>query len=208
MIKTLVFDIGGVLVNWAPVEFCKNFTSDEEEAKRLSKILFEGPEFKGGDIGKYTRAQTHELLLKNYPELTDVINKAMAGCDEILVASQENTQLLKELKAAGFELYFLSNTNPSAFEWMQARHEFFKLMDGGIASFKVKLMKPDHSIFECFLSTYGKKAEECVFVDDTPVNTKAASECGFGSIRNFNRIFKALSNQTPRDLQKAYLTTS
>ena len=182
MIKTLVFDIGGVLVNWAPVEFCKNFTSDEEEAKRLSKILFEGPEFKGGDIGKYTRKDTHELLLKNYPELTDVVNKAMAGCDEILVASQENTQLLKELKAAGFELYFLSNTNPTAFEYMNATHEFFSLMVDGVASFKVGLLKPDHAIFEYFLEKFGKKAEECVFVDDTPVNTKSAAECGYNIV--------------------------
>ncbi len=182
MIKTLVFDIGGVLVTWAPVEFCKRFTADEEEAKKLSTILFEGPEFKGGDIGKYTRAETHELLLKNYPELTDTINKAMAECDDILVASQENTKLLRELKEAGFELYFLSNTNPTAFEYMNAKHEFFKLMTDGVASYKVKLLKPDHAIFEYFLEKFGKKAEECVFVDDTPVNTKSAAECGYNTV--------------------------
>ena len=188
MIKTLVFDIGNVLVNWYPLEFIKTFVADEDEAKELCSIVFDGVEFKNGDRGEYTRAQTREALLERYPEKRALIEKALDGCDDILVAHKGNTELLRELKAAGFELYFLSNTNPSAFEWMEARHEFFKLMDGGIASFKVKLMKPDHSIFECFLSTYGKKAEECVFVDDTPVNTKAASECGFGIVTLKNLV--------------------
>lgn len=182
MIKNLVFDIGNVLVSWNPIAFLKTFVEDDELVKELNTIIFDGVEFKKGDWGEYTRAQTHEALLARYPDKAEYINKAMAGCDDILVAYKENTELLKELKAAGFELYIISNTNPSAFEYMSARHEFFSLMNGVIASYKVKLMKPDHAIFKCFLETYGKKAEECVFVDDMPVNTQGARDCGFNTV--------------------------
>jgi putative hydrolase of the HAD superfamily len=55
-------------------------------------------------------------------------------------------------------------------------------MDGGIASYQEGLLKPDPAIFELFLTRYGKRAEECVFVDDTPVNAEAAATLGFHSI--------------------------
>ena len=98
------------------------------------------------------------------------------------MASPENTRLLRELKEAGFSLYFLSNTNPSAFDYMTRTHEFFRYLDGGVASFKVGLLKPDHAIFQLFAKTYGKDPAQCVFVDDTPANTRAAAECGFGTV--------------------------
>ena len=182
MIDTLVFDIGNVLVNWYPLEFVKTFVPDEKEAKELTAIVFDGPEFKKGDHGEYTRAQTREALLARYPEKAALIEQALAGCDEILVASPENTRLLRELKEAGFSLYFLSNTNPSAFDYMTRTHEFFRYLDGGVASFKVGLLKPDHAIFQLFAKTYGKDPAQCVFVDDTPANTRAAAECGFGTV--------------------------
>ena len=96
--------------------------------------------------------------------------------------AEECTALLRELKAAGFSLYYLSNTNPSAFDYMTRTHEFFRYLDGGIASFKVGLLKPDPAIFKLFAKTYGKDPGQCVFVDDTPVNTAAAAACGFGTV--------------------------
>ena len=182
MIDTLVFDIGNVLVNWYPLDYIKTFVADEEEARELTKIVFEGPEFKKGDHGDYTRAQTREALLARYPERAELIGRILEGCDEILVASPENTALLRELKAAGFSLYYLSNTNPSAFDYMTRTHEFFRYLDGGIASFKVGLLKPDPAIFKLFARTYGKDPGQCVFVDDTPVNTATAAACGFGTV--------------------------
>ena len=182
MIDTLVFDIGNVLVNWYPLDYIKTFVADEEEARELTKIVFEGPEFKKGDHGDYTRAQTREALLARYPERAELIGRILEGCDEILVASRENTALLRELKAAGFSLYYLSNTNPSAFDYMTRTHEFFRYLEGGIASFKVGLLKPDPAIFKLFAKTYGKDPGQCVFVDDTPVNTTAAAACGFGTV--------------------------
>ncbi len=182
MIDTLVFDIGNVLVNWYPLEYVKTLVSDEEQAKKLTSIVFDGPEFKKGDHGEYTRNQTREALLERYPEYREMIGRILDGCDEILTASEENTILLRELKAAGFSLYYLSNTNPSAFEYMSKTHEFFRYLDGGIASFRVKLLKPDPEIFKLFTKTYHKEPGQCVFVDDTPVNTAAAASCGFGTV--------------------------
>ena len=56
------------------------------------------------------------------------------------------------------------------------------LMDGGILSYKVKLTKPDPEIYKLLLSMYSLKAEECVFIDDTPKNVDAAMKLGIKGI--------------------------
>lgn len=204
MIKTLVFDIGNVLVNWYPLEYLKSLTDDSENAAELEKKIFGGPEWQKGDLGEFTREQTREALLRRYPQDREIICKALDGADDILTASEGNTLLLSELRDAGFELYYLSNTNPSAFEYMLAKHKFFDYFSGGIASYKVGLLKPDPKIFEAFLKKYGKIAEECIFIDDTRSNTDSAASCGFftvtlgnipalrGELMKFDDIAKAM----------------
>lgn len=182
MIDTLVFDIGNVLVDWYPLPYVRTFVDNDRDAERLTSMIFLGPEFKAGDMGVFTRADTRAALLTRYPDEAELIGKILDGCDEILVASQENTALLRELKAAGFSLYFLSNTNPSAFEYMTKTHEFFRYLDGGIASFRVHLLKPDPAIFKKFERTFTKQPSHCVFVDDSPANTAAAAEYGFHTV--------------------------
>ena len=68
MIDTLVFDIGNVLVNWYPLEFVKTFVPDEKEAKELTAIVFDGPEFKKGDHGEYTGRRRAKPCLPATPK--------------------------------------------------------------------------------------------------------------------------------------------
>jgi HAD hydrolase, family IA, variant 3 len=55
-----------------------------------------------------------------------------------------------------------------------ARAEASKLMDGTLISADVKLLKPDPQIYQTFLKKFDLKAEECVFIDDTPINVEGA----------------------------------
>lgn len=182
MIRNLVFDIGNVLVDWNPVPHLNKWANSPEEATLLKTIVFDGPEFKNGDKGLFTREDTKQALLQRYPEYAQQIQRALAECDDYLTINAGNTDLLKELKAAGFRLYFLSNTNPSAFEYMTSRYEVFALMDGGVASFKCGFLKPGEEIFLHFLEKFQLKAEECVFCDDMPENTAGAAACGFHTV--------------------------
>lgn len=100
----------------------------------------------------------------------------------MLRVSMKNTEVVKKLKAAGVGVYYLSNTNDHAFEFMTSTYEVFSYMDGGIASYRDGVIKPSADIFELFLSRYGKKAEECVFVDDMPTNVNGARAVGLHGI--------------------------
>ncbi len=182
MIKNVVLDIGNVLVTFYPDIYISQFVDRKGEIDYFNRICFNSEEWKAGDLGTMSREETIEALCKKYPADAEMIHTIMDNCDDMLRASKKNTALLKKLHEAGIGVYYLSNTNPHAFEYMTATHEFFKYMDGGIASYKHGVVKPTRDIFELFLKLYDKKPEECVFVDDTPVNTESAASVGYNIV--------------------------
>lgn len=82
-------------------------------------------------------------------------------------------ELLQTLKKNGYRLYLLSNAAIRQHEYL-ARAEASKLMDGTLISADVKLLKTDPQIYQTFLKKFDLKAEECVFIDDTPINVEGA----------------------------------
>ena len=82
-------------------------------------------------------------------------------------------ELLQTLKKNGYRLYLLSNAAIRQHEYL-ARAEASKLMDGTLISADVKLLKTDPQIYQTFLKKFDLKAEECVFIDDTPINVEGS----------------------------------
>ena len=181
MIKNVVLDLGNVMVRFYPDLYIAQFVDRKGEIDYFRRICF-GKEWSAGDRGLMSREEIIEAICKKYPADTEMIHTIMDDCDRTLIASKKNTALLKKLHEAGIGVYYLSNIGEQAFGYLTNTHEFFKYMDGGIASYREGLLKPDPAIFELFLERYGKRAQECVFVDDTPVNAEAAASLGFHSV--------------------------
>lgn len=182
MIRNVVLDIGNVMVTFYPDIYIAQFVDRKGEIDYFNQICFNSFQWKAGDLGLMSREESIEAICCKYPADSTKIHTIMDNCDEMLRASNKNTQLIKKLHDAGIGVYFLSNTNPSAFAYMTAHHEFFRYMDGGVASFREGITKPSKEIFKLFLERYGKNAEECVFVDDNPVNTETAAACGYHTV--------------------------
>ncbi len=89
---------------------------------------------------------------------------------------------IQELKAWGYRVYYLSNFSEKAYEDCRDALDFLPYMDGGILSFREKVVKPDAGIYELLLSRYALKAEESVFLDDTAKNVDAAKALGIHGI--------------------------
>lgn len=182
MIKTVVLDIGNVLVSFYPDTYISQFITKKGEIDYYNHICFKSAEWKCGDLGTKTRAEIIDAICEKYPDDAEKVREIMANCDDMLRVSKKNTELVKRLKAAGIGVYYLSNTNEHAFEFMTSTYEVFSYMDGGIASYLDGVIKPNADIFELFLSRYGKKADECVFVDDMPQNVDGAKAVGLHGI--------------------------
>ena len=182
MIKNVVLDIGNVLVSFYPDTYISHFITKKGEIDYYEQICFRSPEWKCGDLGTKTRGEIIDAICEKYPDDAATVREIMANCDDMLRVSKKNTELVKRLKAAGIGVYYLSNTNDHAFEFMTSTYEVFSYMDGGIASYLDGVIKPNADIFELFLSRYGKNAEECVFVDDMPQNVDGAKAVGLHGI--------------------------
>ena len=182
MIKNVVLDIGNVLVSFYPDIYISQFITKKGEIDYYEQICFKSAEWKCGDLGTKTRGEIIDAICEKYPADAEKVREIMANCDDMLRVSKKNTDLIKRLKAAGVGVYYLSNTNEHAFEFMTSTYEVFSYMDGGIASYRDGVIKPSADIFELFLSRYGKTAEECVFVDDMPQNVDGAKAVGLHGI--------------------------
>ena len=182
MIKNVVLDIGNVLVSFYPDIYISQFITKKGEIDYYNNICFRSAEWRCGDLGTKTRGEIIDAICEKYPEDAANVRMIMENCDDMLRVSKKNTEVVKRLKAAGVGVYFLSNTTDHAFEHMSSVYEVFSYLDGGIASYREGVAKPSAEIFELFLSRYGKRAEECIFVDDMPQNVESARAVGFNGI--------------------------
>ena len=182
MLKNLVFDFGNVLVVFKPEEHLRQYMQSEEEAMELRNLIWESKPWKDADIGLCGRQETFERLCEMYPDKKELFAKILFECSEWLTIPQEVKDALHKLQAAGYNLYYISNTNPMDYETMMKNHAILHELKGGLASFQEKMLKPDPAIYQLLLDRYGLNAEECLFVDDMAVNTTAAEKVGYHTL--------------------------
>ncbi len=182
MLKNLVFDFGNVLVVFKPEEHLRQYVQSDEEAMELRNLIWESKPWKDADIGLCGRQETFERLCEMYPEKTDLLEKILFECSEWLTIPQQVKDTIRKLQAAGYNLYYISNTNPMDYETMMKNHAILHELKGGLASYQEKMLKPDPAIYQLLLDRYQLKAEECLFVDDMAVNTASAEKVGYRTL--------------------------
>jgi len=181
-IKTVVFDIGGVLIDWNPRHlFRKVFENEEEMEWFLANVCTYEWNLQQ-DGGKLFSVATAELQEK-YPEYSDKIGLYYGRWEEMLDGEIKGTvEIFKRLKSAGMPLYALSNWSHEAFPVAYEKYDFMKDFDGLVVSGYEKLLKPDHAIYRVLMQRYGVNPEEAVYIDDNKPNADAAAELGFHAI--------------------------
>ena len=124
-----------------------------------------------------------ELFVKNDPGIADKIHEAFDNVYGMVELKKETFDWIHELKGRGYGLYFLSNYSQKAVTQCPEATSFIPEFDGGILSYTVKLTKPDPKIYKLLLDRYSLIPEECVFIDDTLKNVKAAILLGINGIQ-------------------------
>lgn len=196
MIKNIVFDIGNVLSDFCWKEFLLNQGFSEEMAMRIGRATTMHPYWNEIDKGVWTTEQLLDAFVTNDPEIEPLIRRAYSSLKGIVMPRDYAIPWVKELKAKGYGVYYLSNFSRQAETECADSLAFLPYMDGGILSYKEKMTKPEPEIYRLLLARYGLKAEECVFLDDTPRNVKGAEAVGMRGI-----LFET-KEQATRELQK------
>ena len=174
VIKNIVFDMGNVLVRFDPELFMDRYSLTGEDRRLIRNEVFRSVEWTMLDRGVIDEEIAEQRILPRLPErLHDAARGLIEKWDDPIVPVEGMLELLQALKAKGYRLYLLSNAaTRQPIYW--ARAEASKLMDGALISAEVKLLKPDPQIYRTFLRKFTLRPEECVFIDDTPINVEGA----------------------------------
>lgn len=167
-------NMGNVLVRFDPELFMDRYSLTGEDRRLIRNEVFRSVEWTMLDRGVIDEEIAEQHILPRLPErLHDAARGLIETWDDPIVPVEGMLELLQALKAKGYRLYLLSNAaTRQPIYW--ARAEASKLMDGALISAEVKLLKPDPQIYRTFLHKFALRPEECVFIDDTPINVEGA----------------------------------
>jgi len=182
LITTIIFDFGGVLLDWDPHNLYRNFFDHDDQIDQfLAEIDFSAWNTQQ-DKGRPFSQGVAELSAA-FPHYSHLIHAYRENWEESIVGPIDGSvAILRRLKNAGYFIYGLSNWSAETFPLAYKKYDFFKLFDGIIISGEVKIVKPDPAIFELLLSKLGRPANECLLIDDSPTNVTEAQKLGFKAV--------------------------
>ena len=184
MYKNIVFDFGGVMVDFDPKEYLVDRFCNADVEEQVSALTFDSEEWKLLDAGLITRFEANQRMLTHAKE-HDCVFEVQGVLDDwmhILRPRLRMLELVRRLKNHGYCVYYLSNIPQDVLELLIERGVLAQF-DGGVASCEVQVNKPDPQIYKALLKKYQLKASECVFIDDRLENVQAAFALGFAGIQ-------------------------
>lgn len=182
-IKAIIFDLGGVLVDWNPDYVFNNVFDDPEKKAHFFQNICTPDWNEEQDAGRSIKEAT-ELLVAQHPEWTEHIEAYYGRWEEMLGGPIHDTvAVLKELKEAGkYKLYALTNWSAETFPKALKLYDFLHWFDGRVVSGEERLRKPAPKFYHVLLNRYNLKPEDVIFIDDNLRNVKAAEAIGIHSI--------------------------
>jgi len=199
-IKAIIFDFGGVLLNWDPRFLYQRFFPGQPQAvdNFLQEIDFynwNAQQDKGRPF-----AEGIAVLSAQFPQHTHLIQAYFDYWEDSVIGAIKGTvDILQNLKQKGYPLYGLSNWSAETFPRARHKYPFFDWFDNIFLSGAVGLIKPDQAIFNLLLRKTGYSAPECLLIDDSHINVETARKMGFETIHFIT------PEQLQTDLQKMNL---
>lgn len=182
MIRTIVFDMGGVLIQFDREFFIRRLGVNAEDEDILMREVFNSLEWARMDRGSLTEAEAVRSICARLPERLHLAAKRLVTMWERPILTVDGMyELVKDLKRNGYGVLLLSNASARQHEYWP-RIPASELFDGKLISSDVRLVKPQPEIYRLFCDTFHVLPEECFFIDDSPQNIEGAYEAG---IRGF-----------------------
>ncbi|PUB29390.1 2-haloacid dehalogenase [Elizabethkingia sp. YR214] len=195
IIKNIIFDFGGVLMDWDPKYLYQNVFNTDEEMNyfldHIATLKWNAEQDRGRSFQEAT-----EILQNQYPEFSKEIALYYSQWPVMLKGTiEENVNILRNLHGR-YQLYGLTNWSAESFPYAYQNYDFFSLFNGIVVSGEEKLIKPDERIYQLLLNRYNLNASECLFIDDNYENIRAAQAM------DFNTIYVGPETNLQEELQK------
>ena len=183
MIRNIVFDFGGVLVDWDPHYLYDAYFGDRARADWFLTNVCPMEWHTRMDAGEPVAACLAERKAR-FPEWAAEIQMYYDRWLEMLHGQIPGMEeLIRALKGSGYRILGLSNWSAELFRITRPHFRIFDLIEGMIISGEEHLVKPDEAIFRLLLDRFSIRPEESVFIDDNPANVEAARRVGIHAIQ-------------------------
>lgn len=182
MVKNVIFDLGGVVIEWNPEGILDSYYADPGVRAIMKQQMFQHPDWLELDRGTMHETELLERLSARTGRPAAELDGLFQAVRESLQTKPETVALLEKLHARGVPLYCLSNISADIFAYLRERHAFWNVFRGIVISGAVKMMKPEPEIFHHLLQRYGLAAQETAFVDDNAPNIAAARGLGIHTV--------------------------
>ena len=181
--SVVVFDLGGVLLNWDPRHLYRRlFDGDDAAMEAFLRDVCTEEWNERQDAGR-TFADAAAELLPAHADKAHLIHAFGARFDEMVPGAIAGTvDIVRELKRGGVPVYALTNWSAETFPSQRTRFDFLAEFDGIVVSGEEGVIKPDVRIFSILLDRYSIDPQTAVFIDDNPANARAAAALGIHGI--------------------------
>jgi 2-haloacid dehalogenase len=178
----IVYDLGGVLIDWNPRHLYRKLIEDEAAMERFLAEVCHTAWNAEQDRGR-SFAEAIEEAAARHPDHRPLIEAYFARWGEMIAGEIDGAvAILEELRDAGYELHALTNWSAETFPYARERFAFLDWFQTILVSADVGLIKPDAAVFQLLLDRIGRTPAECLYIDDNPRNVAAAAALGFDAI--------------------------
>ncbi len=188
MIRNLLFDLGGVIIDIDRQRCIDAYTKlGLADAESYFGLYAQSGIFMAIEDGSKTVEEFHAAMREKLPAGTSDYSIDQAFQKFIVGIPLHRLEALRQLRSKGYNIFLLSNTNPIMWNGIIAsefgkeglrREDYF---DGIVTSFKARCVKPNRDIFDYAVEQLGIVPEETMFFDDGEANVKAAAALGFAT---------------------------
>ena len=182
-IDTIIFDLGGVLIDWNPRYLYRKLFKSEEEVTWFLENICTSEWNDQQDAGRSFEEATRELIAR-HPEYKEPIAAWYSRWKETISGPIAGTvDILREIRDSGqFRLYALTNWSAETFPWALENFDFLHWFEGIVVSGIEKCRKPLPEFFQILFERYNVKPERSLFIDDNIANIKGANALGLNAI--------------------------
>lgn len=179
-VDTVIFDIGNILIRFAPDDFLQIlFPGDEQKQRDMMERVYKGKYWTCFDRGTMTYEEAAKRLKDEYGGEEEDYLRALFGWFRLKTPIEEGFRVARQCKEKGKKIYLLSNYPRQGFEFVIREYEhLFKIFDGGVISCYVHQLKPEKEIYETLMEKYGIEPARALFIDDLTGNIEGAMKMG------------------------------
>lgn len=184
MIKNIIFDIGGVLLEYNPKTYLDKLDIPENKRKILNDIIFRNQKWRDCLNGIIDNNELIEYLTISNSEYKEEIEKILKeeNLKYMLPPKQDMIDYYIKLKKSGYKLYLCSNITKSTYNYIRDNFNIIQEANGGVFSCLEHISKPNSEIYYRLIEKYKININESIFVDDTKKNIEMAKQIGLQTI--------------------------